>query len=301
MFRCTYLLVFIVFIAGMPVTAQEKIILDADTGNEVDDLYAIVHALASPELEILALNATQWQSSHWAVDNTMEDSYRLNSVLLSYMDRNGTVISNRGAEGRLYDWGTRSRPSHASNYIIKKAREMGDEKITVVALGALTNVATAILDDPSIEDNIKLYWLGSSYNEETNVMSKTEFNCVMDIQALEILLNSNVEMHIMPSSVAVNLTFDWKETREQLEGKHELADFLLHRWYTHLDGGRHLRIIWDLASIQAIIDPEMAEEVKVSPAGLREGRSLWIYTRIDDQKMRDAFFDTFASTLENLE
>jgi len=177
---------------------------------------------------------------------------------------------------------------------------MGDEKITVVALGALTNVATAILDDPSIEDNIKLYWLGSSYNEETNVMSKTEFNCVMDIQALEIMLNSDVEMHIIPSSLAVNLTFDWKETRQQLEGKHELADFLLHRWFTHLDGGRHERVIWDLAVIQAIVDPGMAEEKKVSPAGLREGRSIWIYTHIDEQKMRDAFFDTFARTLENI-
>lgn len=288
------------FFSVLNAHGQQRIILDADTGNEVDDLYAIVHALAVPELEILALNATQWQSSQWATDNTMEDSYRLNSVLLSYMNKNGEVVSNRGAEGRLYDWGTQARPSHASNYIIEKAREMGDEKITVVALGALTNVATAILDDPSIEDNIKLYWLGSSYNEETNVMSKTEFNCVMDIQALEIMLNSDVEMHIIPSSLAVNLTFDWKETRQQLEGKHELADFLLHRWFTHLDGGRHERVIWDLAVIQAIVDPGMAEEKKVSPAGLREGRSIWIYTHIDEQKMRDAFFDTFARTLENI-
>ncbi len=300
MLRQIYLSIFIGLLIGIQTNAQEKIILDADTGNEVDDLYAIVHALAAPELDILALNATQWQPSHWAVDNTMENSYRLNAVLLSYMDQSGTIISNRGAEGRLYDWGTKSRPSHASNYIIEKARETEDGKITVVALGALTNVATAILDDPFIEDKIKLYWLGSSYNPQTKVMGKTEFNCVMDIQALEILLNSNVEMHIMPGNVAAKMTFEWKETRDKLESKHELADFLLHRWYTHLDGGRHERVLWDLALIQAIIDPEMAEKIKVNPVGLPEGRSIWLYTDIDAQKMRDDFFTQLEITLQDL-
>jgi len=36
---------------------QKKIILDADTGNEVDDLYAIVRALIEPSWDITALNA----------------------------------------------------------------------------------------------------------------------------------------------------------------------------------------------------------------------------------------------------
>jgi len=36
-------------------------------GNEVDDLFAVSRALIAPEIEIVGLNSTQWQNSHWAV------------------------------------------------------------------------------------------------------------------------------------------------------------------------------------------------------------------------------------------
>ena len=53
---------------------KTKIILDTDTGNEVDDPYAIVRVLLEPSWEVTAINATHWQTSHWAEENTMENS-----------------------------------------------------------------------------------------------------------------------------------------------------------------------------------------------------------------------------------
>ncbi len=60
------------------IIAQERIlvIIDADTGNEVDDLYALSRALIESIWNILALNAT-----HWAIPETMENSHRLNQML----------------------------------------------------------------------------------------------------------------------------------------------------------------------------------------------------------------------------
>ena len=52
------------------------VIIDADTGNEVDDPYALARALIEPSWNILALNATQWQTSHWAEPQAMENSHR---------------------------------------------------------------------------------------------------------------------------------------------------------------------------------------------------------------------------------
>ena len=141
------------------------VILDADTGNEVDDLYAISRALIEPSWEILALNATQWQTSHWAIPESMENSHRLNQVLLGYLDL--PIKTRRGGASRMYDWGDKAQHSAAAYEIIKQAGNMKkDQKLNVIALGALTNVASAIYIDPSIESKIRLYWLGTSYDFE---------------------------------------------------------------------------------------------------------------------------------------
>lgn len=278
----------------------KKVIIDADTGNEVDDLYAVVRGLIEPSWQVLGLNATQWQVSHWATENSMEDSHRLNDILLSYL-KIEDVASNRGANNRLYDWGNKTQTSVASMFITNEAHKTTNEKLIVIALGALTNVASALLDDPSITNKIKLYWLGSTYDFENQAMKNTDFNSVMDIQAVDVVLNSKVELHIIPNNVSGKMIFDWKQTEDHFRGKHPLTDYLLDRWYLHVDAGVRQRTIWDLALIQAIIFPEWAEEVKITTSKERGQREISIYRNIDAQKMRDEFFATTLEYLENLD
>ena len=62
--------------ALFPLTAQQRpvitdssrVLLDADTGNEVDDLYALVRGLIEPDWDVVGINATQWQASHLCQD-----------------------------------------------------------------------------------------------------------------------------------------------------------------------------------------------------------------------------------------
>lgn len=292
----------LVFMLTLVLQAQEtkRIIIDADTGNEVDDLYAIVRGLIEPSWEVIGLNATQWQISHWAVEKSMEESYRLNEVLLAYLRMNDEVIANRGATARLFDWGNKSNPSQASNFIIEEALKSKNDKLTLVVLGALTNVASAILDEPEITDRIRVYWLGTLYNFDEQVMKTIDFNSVMDIQAVDIMLNSKVDLHIMPHSVSAKMIFDWKETEKRFKGKHDLLDFLLQRWYNHLDGGRQQRTIWDLSLIEAMIHPEYSEKVKITTSKEKGNRGIWIYKNIDAEKMRADFYKTILDYVENL-
>lgn len=294
------MLLCLLFLCLTNVQAQDKrkVIIDADTGNEVDDLYAIVRGLIEPSWEVIALNATQWQPAHWAVEQSMEESYRLNQVLLSYLGMGGTVQSLRGGTNRLFDWGNRAQPSLASHHLIQEAHKLADgEQITVIALGALTNVASALLMDPSISSKIKLYWLGSTYDFEEDILRKRDFNCMMDPQALEEVLQSEVELHIIPVNIAAQMTFEYEETKAKLGGKHDLLDFLLARWYNHLDGGRAERTIWDLAIIDAVIHPNWVEEVKIMSSKENYSRPIHYIKDIDEDKMRSEFFDTILAFL----
>ena len=275
-------------------------IIDADTGNEVDDPYALVRGLIEPSWEVLGLNATQWQASHWATEKSMEDSHRLNDILLAYL-KVDDVASNRGANNRLYDWGNKTQTSSASVFIVEQALKMDEDKLVVIALGALTNVASALLDHPEISDKIKLYWLGSSYDFELGAMKNTDFNSMMDIQAVDVILNSTVELHIIPNNVSGKMKFNWDETQDRFRNKHDLTDFLLDRWYLHVDAGIRERTIWDLALIQAIVFPEWAKEVKITTSKERGNREIWMYQDIDAKKMKEEFFTTTLKYLEQLD
>ncbi|MFW5762345.1 MAG: hypothetical protein ACOCXH_15330 [Cyclobacteriaceae bacterium] len=97
--------------------------------------------------------------------------------------------------------------------------------------------------------------------------------------------------------VSSAMKLDWRET---LASKHDLLDFLLQHWYNHLDGGRRERTIWDLALIQDVFFPEMAEEVKITTSKEMGNREIRMYKRIDAGKMREEFYQTVLDYVRNL-
>ena len=281
-------LLFFLVISGGFGQEKTKVLIDADTANEVDDLFALSVILMDSSVEITALNAAHWQTAHWATEKTMEDSHRLNQMLLGIMDLN--LKLNRGGAARMYDWGDQAQHSAAAYEIIEQAKSQKEgEKLNVIALGALTNVASAIFIDPSIAKNIKLFWLGSTYDFEKGILRKDDFNCQMDQFALSHLLFSEIEMHIIPVSVANQMTFDYDETREKLEN-HFLGDFLLKIWDDHIDGGRTTRTIWDLSIINAFIHPEWMDEVEIKTSKDNGHRKVFYYKDFDADKMLEDFF-----------
>ncbi|MFC4701576.1 nucleoside hydrolase [Glaciecola siphonariae] len=272
------------------------IVLDADTANEIDDLYAVVAALIEPSWNVVALNAAHWQTSHWTSPTSMEDSHRLNQVLTGHLQMQ--VPTKRGAPARMYDWGDQAQHSAAAYEIIKQAHNMAEgERLTVIALGALTNVASALFIDSSIADKISLFWLGSSYDFEKEIMGTTDFNCIMDTQALHYLLNSSVPMTVIPVNVAYDMQFDYAETAQRLKGTHPLGDLLVDRWTNHMDGSRQARAIWDLALIYAMSDPEWIETTQVRTSKDYGDRDITYISQIDGEQMYQAFFDRFEAYL----
>jgi len=270
------------------VDAQRKVIIDVDTGNEVDDLFALARILLEPTINVTALNATHWQTSHWSVQKSMENSHRLNQQLLGEM--NLYVPTNRGASARMYDWGDRAQHSAAAYEIIEQAK--ANDHIDILVLGALTNVASAVYISPEIASKIEVYWLGTTIDFETGVLKRNDFNPMMDPYAVDYLLDSQVTMHILPVSVASAMQIDFDQMNSTI-GSHFLGQHLMKRWIDHIDGARRKRVLWDLALIAIFIDPDMATTRSIKTSRDSGNRIISFYDSID----ADAIYRDFYKTL----
>ncbi len=290
------LLFLISFISTTLVQAQSekiRIIIDADTGNEVDDLFAISRALIAPEFEVVGLNSTQWQNSHWAVDNTLENSHRLNVRILSYLGL-GSIAHPRGSHYRLYDWGQDvAQHSAAAYHIIREAHQSTPEnKLTVFALGALTNVASALLIDPAIAPKMRLYCLGTSYDFEQKFWKKTDFNCLMDPHAINVVMDQeNLELHITPVNIAADMNMTRERLNENFKGRDDLRGFLYDRWMNHMDSGYNSRVIWDLVPFYFLLQPGWMEEVMIETPPENTKRQIFVTKSFESRKLEQDFFN----------
>ncbi len=288
---------FFLFVHGT-ISSQEKttLIIDADTGNEVDDLYAIVRGLIEPSFKVVGLSSAQWQASHWTVPNSLENSHRLNLEILSYMQMED-IPHPRGAADRLYDWGDDiAQHSAAAYHIITEAHKMpSGMKLTIAVLGASTNLASALLIDPSIAGKIRVYLVGTSFDLERMVWEKRDFNCMMDLHALDVIMDAHdLETHIMPVNVLSSLSFNIHETGEMFIGKHPLLDFLYLRWVNHIGGSKYARIVWDLSVIECLIHPELGTEMLVDTPPDNHPRKIYVYTSINADEMKKDFFKSVS-------
>lgn len=308
--RSFYIILCLIFLScTLFAQAQPRqVIIDADTGNEMDDLYAIVMAVLSEEMEVIGLSSAHFNNTQLLTDsmwhiyptkniNTLEISQQLNEELLRTLDRED-IPHPEGANRMLgYAWGYyEGAPvpsSAASDFIIAQAREVAKgEKLAVVCLGAVTNVATAIELAPDIAPKLSVHLLGMFYDAEKGIWNKNEFNVRNDLNAMDRLLaNEDLELYVMPASISSSLKFNHEESLRKLKSiQHPVSEMLTRRW-TEVSAGKQWTM-WDLALIAAMIHPETATlEERLSPAE-NGGRPIQVYVDIKQQQMKANFWKT---------
>lgn len=294
---------------GCPVLGQQpRIIIDADTGNSIDDLYAIAYLLQRADIQPIALTAAhfnnpdlltyrRWNGYSTRNIRTMRISHRVNKKLVKAAGKHHKVRCVAGAPamiGRAWG-GTTPRPSAASRLIIEEAMKLsGEQKLVIIALGPLTNVASAIIEQPGIAHHLVVYAMGADYDKQTHVWNKAEFNVRNDLNAFDYLLNTEVEMHIMPASIAQQLVFERVKTQLRLkQAGGKLPHYLSDRWKRigHADTWS----MWDLALAVAYTAPSLATEEQVMTPPENKQRKIWVYTGIDAPAMEAAFWLSFLS------
>lgn len=234
-----------------------RMVLDTDTYNEVDDQFALTYALKSADrLKVEAVYAAPFHNDRSSCPaDGMEKSYSEILRILEFMKTAPEGFAFKGSEGYLEDAYT-PRKSPAAEDLIRRAKSMGpDELLYVVAIGAITNVASAILTDPEIIHKVVIVWLGgnSFHCNEYN-----EFNLSQDLHASRLIFDCGVPLiHIPCHGVASHLHTTIPELDYYLLGKSEVGTYLTNivRSYTH-DPYGWSKIIWDIAAIAWLINPD---------------------------------------------
>lgn len=226
-------------------------VLDTDAYNEIDDQFALSYALFSGErLNLKAVYAAPFfnERSNDPADG-MEKSYQEIQHLFRLAGRDAPAF--RGAPGYLADEKT-PVDSPAARDLCARAMGYSPEKpLYVAAIGAITNIASALLLQPDIADRIVIVWLGG---HSIHWPDNREFNCQQDVAAARVVFQSGAPLVILPCMGVVSAcTTTGPELAYWLRGKGALCDYLcdhtMEAAEEYARGKVWSRVIWDITAI----------------------------------------------------
>jgi purine nucleosidase len=196
--------------------AREKIIIDSDIGDDIDDAFAVGLALSSPEFEVLGISA--------GFGDTVTRAKMLDRMLgeLGHSDipvAMGTPAAvNLGAftQRHYAEGGGFARANHpgAADFVLDQARKYPGQ-VTLVAIGPLPNIGAMIDRDPVAFRKLKrVVIMGGSIRTMTDpygvappIAPHPEWNIKNDIASAQKLFNAGVPLNVMPLDSTANLKF----------------------------------------------------------------------------------------------
>jgi len=240
-----------------PPTRPIRMVLDTDTYNEIDDQFAVVYALRSPEkLNVEALYAAPFTNDRSSgPGDGMEKSYEEIVRLLERLHIAAEGFAYRGSTAYL---GQQAEHSPAALDLIDRAMHSSDDDpLYVVAIGAITNIASALQIEPEILRKIVVVWLGGNPHALPHTI---EFNLMQDVPAARLIFDSGVPfVHVPCLGVASHLLTTSAELNEALAGRNPMCDFLYQRFCEYsADHFAYGKEIWDVATIAWLLNESWA-------------------------------------------
>ena len=192
------------------MSPEHRIIIDTDPGQ--DDALAILLALASPEIELLGITAV---AGNVPLPLTARNARlvcelagRPDVPVFAGCDRPMKrplvtaehVHGKTGLDGAdLPDPAMPLQPVHAVDFLIRTLREQVAGSVTLVPIGPLTNIATALQRAPDIAPRVaRIVMMGGAYFEVGNITPAAEFNIHVDPEAAEIVFSSGIPITVVP-------------------------------------------------------------------------------------------------------
>ncbi|MGI9532151.1 nucleoside hydrolase [Lutimonas sp.] len=316
-------LLIIVTLGGIHFSTAQKgekipIIIDTDANNEIDDQHALAYALFNQDvfnIKGITVNATynggninkHYEEAKRVLDLCEDKS---NIPVIIGADKDFETIKN-SLNASSFDG------KEAVDFIIKEALKNEEEKLVIIAIGKLTNIALAVKKNPEISKHIRLVWLGSNYPEPG------EYNLENDIPAMNYLLRDTIPFEIVTVRYGkANGTDAVKITKAQaaekikgygpivstsVAGRHgnefdRFGDYAMDL-YHHIDYYGHppSRSLFDMAAIAIVKNPSWAGSKTLSGIEMRgekwiqsdqNSREILLWENFEKEAILNDFFDT---------
>lgn len=251
---------------------RRPLIIDCDPGH--DDAVALLLAVSSPEVDLLAVTTTFGNCA-------VEDATRNTLQILTLAGATEVPVA-QGAAGAIngestlgnYVHGTSGldgppMPEPAFGVVAQHATELmrqtiaaSPEPVTIAATGPITNVARLLIDHPEAKAGIsEVIFMGGS-TERGNHTPTAEFNTFADPEALDVVLKSGLPVRM----VGLNLTHQALATPdvvERMAGMEHAIGRTCAAWMGFF-GASYNRVwefeappVHDPCTIAAIIDPDL--------------------------------------------
>ncbi len=286
---------------------KKNIILDTDAYNEVDDQFCIAYCMLAPEkIRLLSINAAPFLNHRsTSAGDGMEKSYNEIFKVIKLVDPNTSIPVFRGSTSFLKDRNTPVESDAAENII--NTVKNSSEPVIIVAIGAITNVASAILKDPELAHKAAVVWLGG---HALHYQDTKEFNMRQDIPAAQVVFDSGIPLIQVPCcGVCTEFCTSIPELNHYLRGKNELCDYLVENVVQECATYEKMnfapsRIIWDVTAAATLICPQNCDMVSIPrPIPTSDGvyafdsaRPHYLYVR---QLNRDYIYGDLFQRLAN--
>lgn len=246
----------------VPKSGRVPTVIDSDTYNEIDDQFAIAWALLrNDRFDLQAIYAAPFTNSmfnntHDPVSDPsvgMQLSFDEIERVLERVDVPSKPLVFKGSTKYIKN-SDAAEISPAVKDLIQRAHEC-QSVLQVVCIGAVTNIANALLADPSIIKKVHILWLGGHSLDWHN---NEEFNLMQDIDASRVLLDSGVALTLFPCMGVTNtLASSVPEMQHYLTGTSRIGNYLAQEapkcpWI----GFANRKVIWDIAPIGYLLDSD---------------------------------------------
>lgn len=242
--------------------AMRRIVIDTDAFNEIDDQFAIVHALlARDAVSVEALYAAPFVNETTKDPaEGMELSYDEILTLLARLSIEPAGLVHRGVRRYV---GPQKQPLNApavDDLIARARKSTADDPLYVVAMAAISNVAAALLAAPDIASNIVVVWLGG---HAIDWQHQREFNLEQDIGGTQVLFDSGVPLVLVPCEGVTSILHSTvPEIERYVEPHGEIGRFLAMRFKGYCDD--HVgwaKEIWDMGATAWALNPDWAQSI----------------------------------------
>jgi len=231
-----------------------RMVLDTDTYNEIDDQFALVYALISPELDVKAVYAAPFKNSRSSgPGDGMEKSYEEILRILRKLGRSSEGFAFKGSSRYLTDLRNPERSPAAMDLVERAKKSNPQDPLYVAAVGAITNLSNAILIEPAIIQSIVVVWLGGNGHHWPH---QREFNFRQDLNASRVIFDCGVPFVQLPCTpVVTHFTTTVPEMERYAGGRGAIGDYLLEIFKGYRkDHFAWSKVLWDMTAIAWIIN-----------------------------------------------